>query len=102
MIERAVLGVDELQRLLKTFLDQHRAEFHLQALGYFGSYARGEARPDSDVDIVFQTDRPDLLLTVMLKQDLEACLKRGVDVVRFRESMNPRLKARIEREARYV
>ena len=102
MIDRGILQPEELQRLLKSFLNQHGAEFHLQALGYFGSYARGDAGPESDVDIVFHTDRPDLLLTSMLRQDLEACLKRSVDVVRFRESMNPRLKARIQREAKYV
>jgi len=102
MIDRAILQPHDLQKLLKCFLDQHGAAFHLQALGYFGSYARGDARPESDVDIVFHTDRPDLLLTAILKQDLEAWLRRSVDVVRFRESMNPRLKARIQREAKYV
>lgn len=102
MIDRATLQLAQLQKLLKRFLDQHGAAFHLQALGYFGSYARGEAGPESDVDIVFHTDRPDLLLTAMLKQDLEALLQRSVDVVRFRESMNPRLMARIQREAQYV
>lgn len=102
MIDRAVLPSAELHKLLKHFLEQHGAQFHLKALGYFGSYARGDARPDSDVDVVFQTDHPDLLLTAILKQDLEAWLNRSVDVVRFRDAMHPRLKARIEREARYV
>ncbi|PTL36631.1 hypothetical protein CLG94_02830 [Candidatus Methylomirabilis limnetica] len=53
-------------------------------------------------DVVFQTDRPDLFITAMLKQDLEAFLNHPVDVVRLRDTMNPRLKARIEREAIYV
>jgi hypothetical protein len=30
-------------------------------IGYFGSYARGEATAESDVDIVFDTDAPNLL-----------------------------------------
>ena len=50
----------------------------------------------------FQTDCPDLFITSMLRQDLEALLRHPVDVVRLRDSMNPRLKARIEREAVYV
>jgi len=97
-----VLEVDELRTLFKDFKERRGAEFHLSALGFFGSYARGEATPDSDVDVVFHTDRPNLFLTAILKQDLESWLERGVDVVRFRETMNPRLKARIEREAKYV
>ncbi len=97
-----ILTPDRLRALLATFKERHGAEYHLRALGYFGSYARNEARPDSDVDVVFQTDRPDLFITAMLKQDLEAFLNHPVDVVRLRDAMNPRLKARIEREATYV
>ena len=97
-----VFTADELRALLKEFKEQHGAEYHLSALGYFGSYARGEATPESDVDVVFQTDRPDLWLTSLMKQDLEALLQKSVDVVRFRETLSPRLKARIEREAQYV
>jgi len=101
-MSQTVLQPTELRALLKSFKEQHAKEYHLRALGYFGSYARGEATPDSDVDVVFQTDRPDLFITAMLRQDLEAFLDHPVDVVRLRDSMNPRLKARIEREATYV
>jgi len=101
-VNNEILTPDRLRALLATFKERHGAEYHLRALGYFGSYARNEARPDSDVDVVFQTDRPDLFITAMLKQDLEAFLNHPVDVVRLRDAMNPRLKARIEREATYV
>jgi len=101
-MSRTILQPTELQALLKSFKEQHAEEYHLRALGYFGSYARGEAGEESDVDVVFQTDHPDLFLTAMLRQDLEAFLGQPVDVVRLRDSMNPRLKSRIEREATYV
>jgi uncharacterized protein len=39
---------------------------------------------------------------VHLKRDLEAIFRRRVDVVRWRDRMNPRLKARIARESVYV
>ena len=68
----------------------------------FGSYARDEARDDSDVDIVFQARQPNLFRTVRMKEALERALERHVDVVRWREEMNPRLKSRIVNEARYV
>ena len=101
-MNKTVLQPAELRALLRTFKQQHAEEYHLRALGYFGSYARNEATPESDVDVVFQTDRPDLFITAMLRQDLETLLDHPVDVVRLRDSMNPRLKARIEREATYV
>ena len=77
-------------------------EFCLDSLGLFGSLARDEAGPDSDVDVVFQTARPNLLLTVQLKQALEETMGRPVDVVRLRDTMNPRLRSRIERDVVYV
>ena len=71
-------------------------------LGVFGSVARDEADDQSDVDIVYETDSPNLFRAVRMKQELEALLRRRVDVVRWRERLNPRLKARIAREAVYV
>ena len=101
-MNKEILSTERLLTVLRAFKEQHGEQYHLRALGYFGSYARQEATPDSDVDVVFQTDRPDLFLTAMLKQDLEALLNHPVDVIRLRDAMNPRLKARIEREATYV
>jgi uncharacterized protein len=87
-------------------LGRHKAEFAarygITALGVFGSVARDEASQQSDLDVVYQTDSPSLFRAVHLKRDLEAIFRRRVDVVRWRDRMNPRLKARIAREGVYV
>ena len=87
-------------------LGRHKAEFAdrygITALGVFGSVARDEAGEESDVDIVYETSAPNLFRTVRMKRDLETLFRRRVDVVRWRERLNPRLKARIVREAVYV
>ena len=101
-MSRDILTITRLETLLRGFKEQHATEYSLSSLGYFGSYARNEATAESDIDVVFQTDHPDMFVTSMLKQDLETLLNHPVDVVRFREGMNPGLKARIEREATYV
>ena len=101
-MNKTVLRRAQLQALLKTFKEQHAEEYHLLALGYFGSYARDEAIEDSDVDIVFDTDAPNLFKTVLMQQELEKLLGRRVDVLQLRGMTNPRLKARIEKEAVYV
>lgn len=96
------LTQDRLHTLLVTFKRHHGGQYRLRTLGYFGSYARGAAKPDSDVDILFDTDAPNLFMTAMMKQDLEKLLGRSVDVIQVRGLTNQRLKERIEREAVYV
>jgi predicted nucleotidyltransferase len=93
---------EEVLALLKTFMERQQAEYRLSSIGVFGSFARGEARGDSDVDIVFETNEPNLFRTARMKQDLEELLGRSVDVLQLRGLTNLRLKARIEREAVYV
>ena len=97
-----ILSENELRRRLREFKEQRGADFHLITLGYFGSYARGEARTDSDVDVVFETMEPNLWTTSIMKQDLEEWLGRSVDVSRLHNYLNPRFRARLEREAVYV
>ncbi len=79
-----------------------RTHYGITSLGVFGSVARDDAIEESDVDIVFETDKPNLFRTARMKQRLEMLLLRHVDVIRWRESINPRLKSRIAREACYV
>jgi hypothetical protein len=101
-MSKRILREAKLRAMLKAFKEQYGEQYHLRALGYFGSYARNEADENSDVDIVFDTDAPNLFSTVVMKQDLEELLGRPVEVLQLRGLTNPRLKARIEREAVYV
>ena len=93
---------EDVLALLSTFKENQKTAYALVSIGVFGSFARDEVRSDSDVDIVFETDKPNLFRTARMKQDLEELLGRNVDIVQLRESMNPRLRDRILREARYV
>lgn len=69
-------------------------------LRVFGSVARGDDRPASDVDLLVDM-APDrsLLDVVGLGQDLEELLDRHVDVL-TRASLHPALRARILAESR--
>ncbi|MDH4225204.1 MAG: nucleotidyltransferase domain-containing protein [Deltaproteobacteria bacterium] len=97
-----ILTPEQLRALLRAFKVRYGRDYHLQTLGYFGSYARNEATPQSDVDIVFETDEPNLFRAASMREALINLLGHSVDVVRLREKMNPRLKARIQKEAVYV
>lgn len=71
-------------------------------IGIFGSVARDDASEQSDVDIVYEMSRPNLFTVVHLKKELEHVLHCPVDLVRYRDRMNPLLKKRIEKECVYV
>ena len=93
---------EEILRILASFRESKRDEFGIVRIGVFGSVARDEMADDSDVDVVVEIARPDLLTLVGIKQELEELLHLPVDVVRYRDRMNPFLKERIEQEAVYV
>ena len=89
--------------LVLSKLRDHEAE--LNALGVarlflFGSVARREARPDSDVDIFFDTENPrfSLIELVDVQQQVSGILGTRSDVM-TRDSLHPMLRPRIEAEA---
>jgi uncharacterized protein len=74
----------------------------VKTLAVFGSVARDESRPDSDVDILVEFLGPATFNGYMdLKFFLEELLGHPVDLV-TRKSIRPRLKTQIESEAFFV
>ena len=65
----------------------------------FGSFARGTARPDSDLDLLIDLESGRHLLDlVAIKQDLEDLLGRPVHVV-TEAAISPYIRAEILRDA---
>ena len=61
----------------------------------FGSVARGEDRPDSDVDVLVEIPRPyGLIEFIGIKNALEDALDKKVDLVEYK-SIKPRIKDNI-------
>jgi hypothetical protein len=89
---------DEIIAFLHDFKVRYGDRYGIVSLGVFGSVARGEIGPDSDVDIYVTTKTPDPFALAHVREDIESRLSRRVDVVRLRERMNPHLKRRIEEE----
>lgn len=59
-------------------------QFKVRKLALFGSYARGEQRADSDVDILVEVDPSIGLEFVTLAQKIETLLGVNVDLVSSR------------------
>lgn len=76
------------------------AETHgVTRLAVFGSHARDEARPDSDIDVVAAfADTPSLIELVGIEMELSERLGRPVDLATF-DGLKPRARARILAEA---
>ena len=67
----------------------------------FGSFARGDRRAESDVDIIIELAEPTFDHYMDLKFRLEEVLQRPVDLV-MADTVKPRLKPIIEREVIYA
>lgn len=78
----SVLSLDEIRNIVKVLLQKYRAEYAL----LFGSYARGEATPDSDIDIIIvggENFTPRNIFA--LAEDLREMSGRDADVFELRE-----------------
>ena len=82
--------------------DKYLSKLGIRTLRIFGSVARDDQTADSDVDICVETETPNPFLLMDAKSFLENLFGCGVDIVRFRQNMNPYLKQQIEKEGVYV
>lgn len=81
--------------LIRTLARAHGAV----SVELFGSAARGEDRPDSDIDIMVEMETGRSLLDLIgLGDDLQAALGRKVDTVSKR-ALKPRVLARAKKDA---
>jgi predicted nucleotidyltransferase len=89
---------DRVVGLLRTRVAELRA-LGIRGLALFGSVARDEARPDSDVDLLVDLDRQTELgfAVVGLRDELDRLLGRRVGLA-FASRLRPELRERIERD----
>ncbi len=93
------MGVEELLKGKREEILQIAARHGARSVRIFGSVARGEAEPSSDVDFLVQLEEGRSLLDLVgLWQDLEKSLGRRVDVVEP-EGLHWYIRDRVLREA---
>jgi len=91
---------------IKSILAEHKPElaekYAVAEIGIFGSVVRGEAREDSDVDVLVEFNRTIGFVTFMkLSFYLEALFGAKVDLV-TRNALKPRIGQYIMKEVVYV
>ena len=73
---------------LKEHYQEFKSQYNVEKIGLFGSYARDEATPDSDIDI-FVKMKPSMFDMIAIKEQIEEDLHTKVDIVREHKNMKP-------------
>ena len=92
--------IEEVLRERRDEIHRIAAKHGVTSLRVFGSVARGEARPDSDIDLLIETGPvTSSWFPAGLIIDLEQLLGRRVEVVTER-ALDPALREAVLREAK--
>ncbi len=93
---------NELLAKLHSSKDELKQQFGIEEIALFGSYARGEAHEDSDVDIaILKMNLKSGFDIINAKNYLQNYLQRSVDIGTFK-SMKTFIKNRIKKDFIYV
>lgn len=76
-----MLTPNELENKIKSLKPYLEAEFGVDQIGYFGSFANGDFREDSDVDILISYNKRLGWKFFDLKEYLENIFQRKIDLV---------------------
>ena len=81
-MQNAVLTIDNIINMVKPIAEK----YHVDQIYLFGSYARGEAGIDSDLDfLVYGGDNFKLTMIFALAEELREVLDKKVDVFEIHE-----------------
>ena len=95
----------QTQQIISTLSDfkaRSSDKYNISVLGVFGSFARGEAKESSDVDIAVEFTYATLLSLSRMQEELEGIFGRKVDIVSLKASMLPGFREEIMRDIIYV
>lgn len=93
-VGRDTRAIEGIRETIRPVLRRHG----IKRAGIFGSVVRGEATPESDVDILVELDEQASLLDFIgIKLELEDVLGRRVDLGQY-AAIKPGLRERILRE----
>lgn len=85
-----VRDLGEIVARVRTHADELQERFGVTRIAVFGSFARGEQRPDSDVDLIVEVEHPSLENVFGAEEYLFGLLGRKVDSGSF-EALRPRV-----------
>jgi predicted nucleotidyltransferase len=94
------MNIETINALEKAMKNENLLEkHHLERIGVFGSFARGEKA--NDIDFYIDSENFSVKNLVSLKNDLEKITGKEADIM-LRKYANPIILYRAERDMRYV
>lgn len=93
---------NEIIEILKREKPFLRQNFGLLSIGLFGSYAKNQSNPDSDVDLLVELAEPRFDLLAGLQIYLEHRFQKPVEIIRKRKNLSEGFLKRIEKDILYV
>ena len=94
-IKPGILTIKEIKNRIRPVVEKH----HIEDVYLFGSYARGEANENSDVDIYCSSGDVDTLFKEAgLIRELEEALGKKVDVVTIGSEMHDFFRQQLEED----
>ena len=87
------------QSEIKNIILSHLKEYDPLKIGIFGSFARGDNKKGSDIDILVEfKESPTLLTLIKLENDLSGILGIKVDLITTGALRNKRIKKSIKKD----
>jgi uncharacterized protein len=87
------------QSEIKKIILSHLKDYNVLKVGIFGSFARGDNKKGSDLDILVEfKESPSLLTLIKLENDLSEILGIKVDLVTTGALKNKRIKKSIKKD----
>jgi len=74
-------SLEEVKRIINIYRKELEEKFKVKSIAIFGSYARGEQTPQSDIDIIVEFKEPVGMLFIHLADFLEEILGIKVDLL---------------------
>jgi predicted nucleotidyltransferase len=100
---RHITNITEIKAKLQSNDKCLKEVYHVNEIGIFGSYVKGQQRLRSDIDVLvtFEKGHKDFFNYMKLKGFLEELLESKVDLV-IKEAVKERLREKIFNEVVYV
>ncbi|MHA1281879.1 MAG: nucleotidyltransferase family protein [Promethearchaeota archaeon] len=81
------LDAEKIKEILKEEFPFLKKRFNVKVIGFFGSYAKGTASKNSDIDIFIEFAKPIGLTFIGLAEYLEKLFNKKVEIL-TREGLN--------------
>ena len=87
---------------LKQYKEQNSQKYGITKLGLFGSYAREEQTPSSDIDICVSIEPPSLFKLGGIHSDLKELFNKEIDLVSLTGTLKPDFINELNKDVIYV